>query len=104
MVCQQDGFHVMNGREAINLTTEANLICQTDYMHDQVDACPRRVERPVQKPCCHNSETRSKLPSNVVQKAEDEQTQTKVSERAETTEIATETSTASSSDAVGIIS
>jgi hypothetical protein len=53
MVCSQDGFHVMNGREAINLTTEANLICQTDYVHDTTDKCPRRpVEGPVRQPCC----------------------------------------------------
>uniref|UniRef100_A0A915EDY7 Uncharacterized protein n=1 Tax=Ditylenchus dipsaci TaxID=166011 RepID=A0A915EDY7_9BILA len=52
MVCSQDGFHVMNGREAINLTTEANLICQTDYIHDVADKCPRRLERPARQPCC----------------------------------------------------
>jgi hypothetical protein len=55
MVCSQDGFHVMNGREAINLTTEANLICNTDYVHDVNDSCPRRpVEGPVRQPCCED--------------------------------------------------
>lgn len=54
-VCSQDGFHVMNGREAINLTTEANLICQTDYAHDVVDKCPRRLDRPARPPCCRGA-------------------------------------------------
>ncbi|KHN82694.1 Leucine-rich repeat-containing protein 15 [Toxocara canis] len=52
MVCSQDGFHVMNGREAINLTTEPNLICKTDYMKDTKDVCPKGVEPPQPPPCC----------------------------------------------------
>ncbi|KAI1725771.1 leucine rich repeat domain-containing protein [Ditylenchus destructor] len=56
LVCSQDGFHVMNGREAINLTTEANLICQTDYIHDVTDKCPRRLDRPIRQPCCSNGQ------------------------------------------------
>ncbi|KAL7071035.1 hypothetical protein ACQ4LE_009843 [Meloidogyne hapla] len=52
LVCAQDGFHVMNGREAINLTTEPNLICKTDYENDDVDKCPRRPDPPPRKVCC----------------------------------------------------
>uniref|UniRef100_A0A914H1S9 Uncharacterized protein n=1 Tax=Globodera rostochiensis TaxID=31243 RepID=A0A914H1S9_GLORO len=52
LVCTQDGFHVMNGREAINLTTEANLICKTNYANDVKDQCPRKPEVPLRKPCC----------------------------------------------------
>lgn len=54
MVCNQDGFHVMNGHEAINLTTEANLICHTDYVHDLTDKCPTRKDMPVRPPCCQS--------------------------------------------------
>ncbi|CAK5049389.1 unnamed protein product [Meloidogyne enterolobii] len=52
LVCAQDGFHVMNGREAINLTTEPNLICKTDYENDDIDKCPRRPDPPPRKVCC----------------------------------------------------
>ncbi|KAK0396387.1 hypothetical protein QR680_001701 [Steinernema hermaphroditum] len=51
MVCSQDGFHVMNGREAINLTTEPNLVCKTDYTHDIQDICPKK-EKPAPMPMC----------------------------------------------------
>uniref|UniRef100_A0A7E4VMU4 LRRCT domain-containing protein n=1 Tax=Panagrellus redivivus TaxID=6233 RepID=A0A7E4VMU4_PANRE len=51
-VCTQDGYHVLNGQEAINLTTAENLICATDYTHDNTDACPTRKELPVPAPCC----------------------------------------------------
>lgn len=62
LVCTQDGFHVMNGREAINLTTEANLICKTDYANDVTDQCPRKAETPIRKGCCEG-----KLGQNWVQ-------------------------------------
>lgn len=42
----------MNGREAINLTTEPNLICKTDFENDDVDNCPRRPDPPPRKVCC----------------------------------------------------
>jgi Leucine-rich repeat (LRR) protein len=51
-VCTQDGFHVLNGQEAINLTSEANLICQSENVHDNTDQCPRRKELPSPQPCC----------------------------------------------------
>jgi hypothetical protein len=51
-VCTQDGFHVLNGQEAINLTSEANLVCQKDFVHDNTDQCPRRKEQPTPQPCC----------------------------------------------------
>ncbi|MFH4974125.1 hypothetical protein AB6A40_000834 [Gnathostoma spinigerum] len=52
MVCSQDGFHVMNGREAINLTTEPNLICKTDYLKDVKDDCPKGNSKKPQAPVC----------------------------------------------------
>lgn len=52
-VCTQDGFHVMNGREAINLTTESNAICKTDYAHDVKDKCPQKIEKPPKPMCCN---------------------------------------------------
>lgn len=52
MVCSTDGFHVMNGGEAINLTTEANIICRGDWQADTVDLCPKGVYRPIPPPCC----------------------------------------------------
>lgn len=52
-MCSQDGFHVMNGREAINLTTEANAICQTDYVHDVKDKCPQKLEKTAKPMCCN---------------------------------------------------
>uniref|UniRef100_A0A1I7YZ89 Leucine-rich repeat-containing protein let-4 n=1 Tax=Steinernema glaseri TaxID=37863 RepID=A0A1I7YZ89_9BILA len=54
MVCSQDGFHVMNGREAINLTTEPNLVCKTDYTHDMQDVCPKKG-KPAPAPICVKS-------------------------------------------------
>lgn len=59
-VCTQDGFHVLNGQEAINLTTEANVICQqvsflnntVTYLNGDKDQCPRRKELPARQPCC----------------------------------------------------
>ena len=43
----------MNGRQAISLTSEPNLICQTDYTKDIEDVCPKKeFERPAPKPCC----------------------------------------------------
>lgn len=42
----------MNGREAINLTTEANLICQTDYLHNTIDKCPRPIKKQIALTCC----------------------------------------------------
>ena len=41
MVCTQDGFHVMNGNEFINLTTEANKICQGRWKEVTEDVCPK---------------------------------------------------------------
>ncbi|VDK72944.1 unnamed protein product [Litomosoides sigmodontis] len=55
MVCLQDGFHVMNGKEAINLTTEPNLICQTNYTNDLEDVCPKNSEVPQPPLCCLKS-------------------------------------------------
>ena len=53
MVCSQDGFHVMNGKDAINLVNEPNLICKTDYTKDEKDICPKKgFERPVPASCC----------------------------------------------------
>lgn len=54
LVCNQDGFHVMNGHEAINLTTEVNAICKTDFKNDINDQCPKRPARPAPTPCCSN--------------------------------------------------
>ncbi|KAE9553818.1 hypothetical protein FO519_002988 [Halicephalobus sp. NKZ332] len=59
-VCTQDGFHVLNGQEAINLTTEANVICHEvsfvnntlTYLNGDTDQCPRRKELPARQPCC----------------------------------------------------
>ena len=51
-VCSQDGFHVLNGQEAMNLTSEPNHICETDWANDNVDQCPRRKELPSPPPCC----------------------------------------------------
>ncbi|VDK38362.1 unnamed protein product, partial [Gongylonema pulchrum] len=55
MVCLQDGFHVMNGKEAINLTTEPNLICKTNYTNDMQDVCPKKVNVPQPPLCCSKS-------------------------------------------------
>jgi len=66
LVCNQDGFHVMNGHEAINLTTEVNAICKTDYKNDIQDQCPKRPEKPVPVPCCGNkivTTTTTELPA-----------------------------------------
>uniref|UniRef100_A0A0N5B228 LRRCT domain-containing protein n=1 Tax=Strongyloides papillosus TaxID=174720 RepID=A0A0N5B228_STREA len=52
MVCSQDGFHVMNGHDAINLTTEPNNICKTEYNHDFIDICPKKISAPGPQPCC----------------------------------------------------
>ncbi|ETN69557.1 leucine Rich repeat-containing domain protein, partial [Necator americanus] len=41
MVCSQDGFHVMNGPQAINLTTEPNNICKTNWHDATPDVCPK---------------------------------------------------------------
>ncbi|RCN52637.1 leucine Rich repeat-containing domain protein [Ancylostoma caninum] len=53
MVCSQDGFHVMNGPQAINLTTEPNNICKTNWQEDSSDVCPKALSRPVPPPCCN---------------------------------------------------
>ncbi|MCP9266144.1 Leucine-rich repeat-containing protein let-4 [Dirofilaria immitis] len=55
MVCLQDGFHVMNGKEAINLTTEPNLICQTNYTNNLDDVCPKNGDAPQPPLCCLKS-------------------------------------------------
>ncbi|VDM13390.1 unnamed protein product [Wuchereria bancrofti] len=55
MVCLQDGFHVMNGKEAINLTTEPNLICQTNYTNNLEDICPKNSNVPQPPSCCLKS-------------------------------------------------
>lgn len=44
----------MNGREAINLTTEANVICKTDYAHDKTDKCPQKLNKPTKPMCCND--------------------------------------------------
>jgi len=94
MVCSQDGFHVMNGREAINLTTEANLICQTDYVHDTTDKCPRRpVEGPVRQPCCDAAQEKKQSPAPK-EMAPSTQGPTQSSSMAEMTEATDEPSTA----------
>ncbi|CAD5216460.1 unnamed protein product [Bursaphelenchus okinawaensis] len=46
-VCKQDGFHVMNGREALNLTNEPNLICKAVPKAQ----CPQKGNRPTPPPC-----------------------------------------------------
>ncbi|PIO76111.1 leucine Rich repeat-containing domain protein [Teladorsagia circumcincta] len=52
MVCLQDGFHVMNGNQAINLTTEPNNICKTNW-HDESDkVCSKATTSPVTLQCC----------------------------------------------------
>ncbi|KIH69553.1 leucine Rich repeat-containing domain protein [Ancylostoma duodenale] len=53
MVCSQDGFHVMNGPQAINLTTEPNNICKTNWQEDSPEVCPKALSRPVPPPCCN---------------------------------------------------
>lgn len=73
MVCLQDGFHVMNGQQAINLTTEENRICKTNWREDPENVCPKvsqperstlpnrdcisvaiqAIARPVLPPCCN---------------------------------------------------
>lgn len=44
----------MNGNEAINLTTEVNAICKTDYMSTlKQHECPNRpAKMPEHAPCC----------------------------------------------------
>ncbi|VDK66810.1 unnamed protein product [Onchocerca ochengi] len=71
MVCLQDGFHVMNGKDAINLTTEPNLICQTNYTHNLEDVCPKNSNKPQPPLCCLKSipktdETISTLPLETI--------------------------------------
>ncbi|VDN04552.1 unnamed protein product [Thelazia callipaeda] len=62
MVCLQDGFHVMNGNEAINLTTEPNLVCQTNYTNNVEDVCPKSNDSPQAQPCCSKSVTKLDKP------------------------------------------
>ncbi|KAI6239150.1 Leucine Rich Repeat family protein [Aphelenchoides fujianensis] len=59
LVCnQEDGFHVMNGHEAINLTTEVNAICKTDYMSTLKNhKCPTRGSPPERPTCCNKNKT-----------------------------------------------
>uniref|UniRef100_A0A915PUV6 Leucine-rich repeat-containing N-terminal plant-type domain-containing protein n=1 Tax=Setaria digitata TaxID=48799 RepID=A0A915PUV6_9BILA len=59
MVCLQDGFHVMNGKEAINLTTEPNLICQTNHTNNLEDICPKNSDAPQLPICCLKSTTKA---------------------------------------------
>uniref|UniRef100_A0A0R3RQW4 Leucine-rich repeat-containing protein let-4 n=1 Tax=Elaeophora elaphi TaxID=1147741 RepID=A0A0R3RQW4_9BILA len=59
MVCLQDGFHVMNGKEAINLTTEPNLICQTNYTNNLEDICPKNSDVPQPPLCCSKSTSKA---------------------------------------------
>ncbi|CAD5222345.1 unnamed protein product [Bursaphelenchus xylophilus] len=47
LVCKQDGFHVMNGRDALNLTNEPNLICKTPTK----EQCPQKGNRPAPQVC-----------------------------------------------------
>ncbi|KAK6030712.1 leucine Rich repeat-containing domain protein, partial [Ostertagia ostertagi] len=42
MVCLQDGFHVMNGNQAINLTTEPNNICKTNWRDESDKVCLKK--------------------------------------------------------------
>lgn len=60
-VCTQDGFHILDGQEAVNLTTEANYICQRVKISNNTiiyldggdkDQCPKRNELPIRQPCC----------------------------------------------------
>uniref|UniRef100_A0A0N5ATT6 Leucine-rich repeat-containing protein let-4 n=1 Tax=Syphacia muris TaxID=451379 RepID=A0A0N5ATT6_9BILA len=61
MVCSQDGFHVMNGRQAISLTSEPNLICKTDYTKDDKDVCPKKsFEKPKPSFCCEREKAKTK--------------------------------------------
>ncbi|CEF60732.1 Leucine-rich repeat and Leucine-rich repeat, typical subtype-containing protein [Strongyloides ratti] len=52
MVCSQDGFHVMNGHDAINLTTEPNNICKAEHNNDFIDICPKKISPPGPQACC----------------------------------------------------
>lgn len=45
----------MNGKEAINLTKEANLVCQTEYINDITDKCPLRQKKPITSRCCNSN-------------------------------------------------
>uniref|UniRef100_A0A0K0D5P6 Leucine-rich repeat-containing protein let-4 n=1 Tax=Angiostrongylus cantonensis TaxID=6313 RepID=A0A0K0D5P6_ANGCA len=79
MVCSQDGFHVMNGPQAINLTNEANKICKTNWYEDTPNICPKTVPRPDPPPCCSRKPltTTTVLSSTVASKIETETTTTK---------------------------
>ncbi|CAI4233185.1 unnamed protein product [Auanema sp. JU1783] len=57
MVCTADGFHVMNGREAINLTTEPNLICKGNWRKPMDQTCAKKHTRPYHPVCCGVEET-----------------------------------------------
>ncbi|KAI6177317.1 hypothetical protein M3Y97_00893500 [Aphelenchoides bicaudatus] len=61
LVCnQEDGFHVMNGHEAINLTTEVNAICKTDYVSaSKHHKCPTRTKTPERAVCCSKHKSSS---------------------------------------------
>ncbi|KAL3107834.1 hypothetical protein niasHT_017066 [Heterodera trifolii] len=82
LVCTQDGFHVMNGREAINLTTEANLICKTNYGNEVEDKCPRKSENVPWKGCCKGTTQKMTI---TVQPATETTTKTLVEEQTQRT-------------------
>ena len=42
----------MNGNEAINLTTEPNIICKGDWKKLPKAVCPKEIPRPLPQPCC----------------------------------------------------
>uniref|UniRef100_A0A914WNM6 Leucine-rich repeat-containing protein let-4 n=1 Tax=Plectus sambesii TaxID=2011161 RepID=A0A914WNM6_9BILA len=52
LVCSQDGYHIVQGGQAIHLLNEPNLVCQTDFTRDDKDVCPTRKDRPAPPPCC----------------------------------------------------
>jgi hypothetical protein len=59
----------MNGHEAINLTTEVNAVCKTDYMSTlKHHKCPTRSDKmPERAQCCSKRKPRNlilKKPSN----------------------------------------
>ncbi|KJH41698.1 leucine Rich repeat-containing domain protein [Dictyocaulus viviparus] len=65
MVCSQDGFHVMNGPQAINLTNEANKICKTNWHEDTPNICPKALLRPEPPLCCNRKSTTTNLTPSI---------------------------------------
>uniref|UniRef100_A0A8R1HH41 Uncharacterized protein n=1 Tax=Caenorhabditis japonica TaxID=281687 RepID=A0A8R1HH41_CAEJA len=55
MVCTTNGFHVLNAGEAINLTSEANNICKTNWQKKTENVCPKTRSRLVAPQCCSSN-------------------------------------------------